>query len=188
MAGHKSHRRCKSPVRERNTSIGRNGNGRRHTRNHFKRYIVVNQHFSFLAAAAEDKGIAALEARHNVAVERFFGQKRIDFVLGQRVIATLLACVNETRVRRGVFQKLFVDQIVIDDHLRHFERLYGLERNKPRIPRSRPDDIDFSGFSFFSFQHINSSSFFPPFSKIRSASLLPNTSASAGSPQTLSRT
>ena len=81
-------------MREGDTGIrgtaGRGGN----SRNHLKRNTLGRQRIDFLSAATEDKGIAALEPHHPLALLGQPHQQMIDVFLRQRVIIALLAGIN----------------------------------------------------------------------------------------------
>jgi len=70
----------------------------------------------------------------------------LDLVLGQGVVAALLARIEKLRLRMGMAQDLRVNQVVVDDDVRLFQAPDALERNQPRVPRTGADDIDLAFF------------------------------------------
>ncbi len=60
-------------MRERNASIAGDAAGSRDTRYHLERHTIFHERFDFLAAAAENERVAALEPQYTLT---FFCQPR----------------------------------------------------------------------------------------------------------------
>ena len=67
VAGDNAEALGQAAVRHGDAGGGGHGDGRRHAGDHFNLDAVPAAEFCFLAAAAQDVGVAALEAHHAVA-------------------------------------------------------------------------------------------------------------------------
>jgi hypothetical protein len=92
-----------------------------------------------LAAAAEDEGIAALEAQHPFALSRQPNEPLGDVGLLLRGFSAALSGVFERGAGRGKAEDTLVHQGVVDDRVRPPQRMEGEEREQPRIARPRAD-------------------------------------------------
>ena len=70
-------------VRERNAGVGRGAAGGGDSGYDFERHAGLRQGLDLLAAAAEDVGVAALEAHHALALARQAHHERVDVLLRQ---------------------------------------------------------------------------------------------------------
>ncbi len=75
------------------------------------------ENLGLLASASEDEGVAALEACHRVSLEGLVDKDLVDLALGKRVVAALLADVDEAGVLPCEPQDVFACQVVIDHHV-----------------------------------------------------------------------
>ena len=73
-------------MRQRNARVSRNRHGRGNAGNNLEGDTRRAQRFGFLAAAPEDKRIAAFESYDLTALARMRNQQLVDLLLGQAVI------------------------------------------------------------------------------------------------------
>ena len=88
-----------------------------------------------LAAAAEDEGIAPLEAQHAKPLPGEPYQAPADVGLVRRRLAAPLAGIFERSTRPGERQDFRRDQGVVDHAIGLAERIRRVEREQPRIAR-----------------------------------------------------
>ena len=146
MARHEGDGRGVVPVGKRDPRIGGNGDGGRHAGNDLERDARLPEDLRLLAAAAEDEGVAALEAGHDVPPPGLLDEAPVDLLLGEGVVAPLLAGVDPTGLLSGMEKNLRADQMVVDDHIRLPDAFRPAEGDQTRIARSGADDIDFAFF------------------------------------------
>ncbi len=79
----------------------------------------------FLAAAAEDEGIAAFQAHDLLAGERLAHQQFVDQLLLHRVAAALLRDRNPLDMRRNQREHAFANEPVVDHEIGAFEQARG---------------------------------------------------------------
>ncbi|MCX6624983.1 MAG: hypothetical protein NTY38_28770, partial [Acidobacteria bacterium] len=79
---------------ERDAGISGDAERRGYARNHFEGDAGGRERFHLLAAAAEDEGIAALEADDGLPLARLFDQHGGDLLLRKCVRGALLAHVD----------------------------------------------------------------------------------------------
>ena len=78
---------------------------------------MLGQYLKLLAAAAENKGVAALEAHHIPAGQSMIHQDLIDLLLGVGVLAAApFAGIDEFSLPGHVPQQLGAGEIVVDHH------------------------------------------------------------------------
>ena len=98
-----------------------------------------------LAAAAEDIGIAALEAHDMPAGLGFSDQDRVDFALLGRGLVGRLADRDADRIAAGISRIAGPDQAVMDDDVGLLQLALRLERQKLRIAGARAHERDAAG-------------------------------------------
>ena len=130
-----------APMRDGDARIGGHGNSRSHARHNRKSEAVFLKQESLLSAAAENKGIAALETRDALALKSQLHEQLADILLPHRVVARALADVDSFRLLRHKVENTAVREIIIDDDVRLEKALQRLESQKPRITRARSDQI-----------------------------------------------
>ena len=86
-------------IGQRDARVGRRADRGRDARHDFERDAGAAQHPQFLAAAAEDERVAALEAHDRAAAARVFDQQGVDPRLRHRRAAAFLADVDARRRR-----------------------------------------------------------------------------------------
>ena len=96
---------------------------------------------SFLAATAENEGIAALQPHHAKAGARQFDQALVDAHLRRALAAGALAHGLQSRLERQG-QDLGRDQRVMQNDVRLRQRLRGLQCQQVRIAWPRADQPD----------------------------------------------
>ena len=126
---------------QRDPRIGGNRDGGGHAGNDFERDALLTQSLRLLASASEDKRVTAFEAGNDIPPPRLFDKKAVDLLLGEGVIAPLLAGVDPARFSSGVTENLRADQMVVDDHIRLTDACRPAQRDQPGIPRPGADDV-----------------------------------------------
>jgi hypothetical protein len=99
----------------------------------------------FLAAAAEDEGIAALEPQDPLALAGERDEPLADVPLNGRGLAPALAGEFELRSLPGKGQHRRIDERVVHDDVRGPERVHGMDREQAGIARAGPDQPDRAG-------------------------------------------
>ena len=79
---------------------------------------MTGQDFQLLAAAAENEGVAALEADDAPVFLGQLDQEIVDFVLGQGVLGGFLAGVDDLGAGLGQVQDAVADEMVINQDIR----------------------------------------------------------------------
>jgi len=125
-------------VGERDPCIGGNGDGGRHAGDDLERDASLPERLRLLAATAEDEGVAALEPGHHRPLPGLLDEAPVDLILGEGVIAPLLAGIDQTSLLPGVAQDLRVDQMVVDDHLRLPDTRNPAQGDQARIAGPAP--------------------------------------------------
>ncbi len=98
----------------------------------------AGQRQRLLAAAAEDEGIAALEAQHALPGARQADESLGNVRLLRRRLAAALPGIVERRARPRQLQNARVDQRIVDDGVGVLQRVQRQQRQQPRIARPRP--------------------------------------------------
>ena len=117
----------------RNPRIGRHGQRRGHSGHLLKGNAVFFQKFQLLAASPEQERVAALQPHNLFALQSLFQQNPVDFLLGHRVIAGLLAYVDFLGSFRNQAQNFRANQPVVDHHLRPAKNLQSFPGEQPRV-------------------------------------------------------
>jgi hypothetical protein len=90
MAGQERHGVVDLAMRDRNAGIGKSADTGSDTRHDAERDAVLDQRQGLFAATAEDKGIAALQPQHALALARQLDQPQGNITLfGRRLAAAL---------------------------------------------------------------------------------------------------
>ncbi len=100
-----------------------------------------HQCLAFLAAAAKNEWVAALEAHDAPAFEALLDQQAVDLVLGHRVAGGLLADVDLLGIG-AVAQELRVGQVVVDDDLGRLEEGNPADGEEAGVAGASADEID----------------------------------------------
>ena len=208
MAGDDGERRRDAAVRDGDAGIGRHRDGRRDARHDLERQAVLLEQQPLLAAAAEDKRVAALEAHDRLALFCLIDEQLVDVRLLHRVVARGLADVDELRIARRPAEDAVIREAVVDDNLGLLQAIHCLEADEAVVPRTRPDQIyhtchnktlllsnDWTIVSAPDLRHaLRSSSSpiscriaMPPIASSLSARAVPSDSASAALPTAASR-
>ena len=141
MARDDGERRREAAVRDGDAGIGRHRDGRRDARHDLERQAVLLEQQPLLAAAAEDKRVAALEAHDRLAFFCLIDEQLVDVRLLHRVVARGLADVDELRIARRPAEDAVIREAVVDDDLGLLQAVHCLEADEAVVPRTRPDQI-----------------------------------------------
>ena len=126
-------------VGEGNASVIRRGHDGRDAGHDFKGNFSRRQRLGFLAAPAENVGIAALEPDDTFAFTRPGDEQCRDFLLRHRHV---FAAGNELDGWRCEPEQLRVDECVIEHHVGAPEQFRAAQRQQPRVARPGPDEIN----------------------------------------------
>ena len=128
-------------VRDRDAGGGRNRDGAGDSGDDADRNPGSDAGSNFLAAAAEDVGVPALEADHVVAGQRAFDHELFDVGLADLVVAGLLAHVHQ--LRRGQGRQLLVrGEPVVEDDVGVAQRRHGGDGQQFGGARAAADQRD----------------------------------------------
>src|SRR5690606_14071461 len=105
----------------------------------------INKCQRLLATATKDKGIPPLEAQHAQSPAGKLHKTRGYIALLRARFAAALAGIFKLCAGLCELEDGFVHQRVIDDDICLLERIEGMEREKARISRPRPDKPDPTG-------------------------------------------
>ena len=129
---------------ERNAGQGRDGERSAQTWNDLDRHAGLDERLDLLATAAEDEGIAALEADDPPPAAGPEDHQAMDRVLADAGPAGTLADEEPARARREG-QSLGRDERVVQHEVRFGEAAGGTQRQQLRVARSRADEGDEAG-------------------------------------------
>ena len=127
---------------ERDAGRGRAAERRRDARHDLDGDAAALQIRQLLAAAAEDEGIAALEAHDAAAGLRLPGDQRVDLVLALAVVALALADIDPLGVAAREIEHARPDQLVVDHHVGALDQPQRAQRQQIGIARPGADDGD----------------------------------------------
>ena len=96
---------------------------------------------SFLAAPAEDEGVAAFQPHDPLAPACVLDDELVDLVLRQRVLGRPLAHVDQLSVRGCMGEQAGVDQPIVEDHLR-LRQAQAPDADQIRVARARSHQED----------------------------------------------
>ncbi len=103
---------------------------------------VRREALRLLAAAAEDEGIAALEADDVAAAAGELDEQSVDLVLRHRMRVRRLAHEDPHRSRRDELENVLRDEAVVDDDLRLGEEPLCLEGHELGVAGTGSDQMD----------------------------------------------
>ena len=130
------------PVRERNARVGRTGNGTGNAGNFLKGNARVHEFLGLFAAASENVGIAALEARNNLALLRLGDEQLVDVALFHGVIAGDFAYIDEFGIGPGQGEELLAGKIVVHHDVRFRKNLSAFAGEQAGIAGACADEIN----------------------------------------------
>ena len=131
------------PVRERNLRRSRRAERRGDSWNHLEFDPRRAQRFHFLARAAEQQRIAALEPRDDFPFARQLHHQRIDLGLRNSFRAATLSDVHHLRGRRKDAQKFLRHEIIVQHDVGRLQHAPRFARQQFRVARSRAHEINF---------------------------------------------
>ena len=129
-------------VRDGDTGAFRRGDGRSDAGHDFVGDAVRQQRFDFLAAAAEQKRVAALEAHDVASVQRFAHDQGFDLALRHGVTAAFLAHVDAARGAGHQRQHAVADEAVEDHDFGAFQNFASAAGEQTGIARTGADEPD----------------------------------------------
>ena len=130
---------------ERDAGIGGAAGSGGDAGHHLEGHAFGHQGFDFLAAAAEDEGVAPLETQHPLALLRQAHQQGIDVLLLEGVLVAFLAGVDELGIATHQIQHFGRDQAIVDHHVGLLHQAQGAEGEQIRIAGARAHQIDLAG-------------------------------------------
>ncbi len=140
MTGQQGEGRVAVAVRDRNARVGGGGNGGGDAGHDDVRHAGGPQGFAFLAAAAEDERIAALEPNDTPAGLGFFNEQRLDLGLRHRVVLGPLARVDPPAVVAAVAEQHRIRQCVVDDRVARGEQFPAADGEETRVAGAGTDE------------------------------------------------
>lgn len=117
---------------------------RRDPRHDLERYTGALERLGFLAAAAEDERVAALEPDHGASGAGEPHQHAVDLRLRHAMMARLLADIDAGRPLGNKAEYFRRDQPIIDHDIGSADDAGRLEGEQLGIARPRPHEKDFS--------------------------------------------
>jgi hypothetical protein len=129
---------------EGNLARGRRGEGGGDARRDLNPDARRAQRSDLFAASAKDKGIAALQTDHPLALLSLFNQQGLDGLLGNGVVISLLTHVNAPGIAPRQVENLGTDQPVVNDHVRFPKQPCGAKGEKLRISWACADQMDYA--------------------------------------------
>ena len=125
-----------------NARVGGSRDARRHSRHDLVGDAGGAQRERLLAAAPEDKRVAALQAHDGPALARAGDHQLLRVALGDRVAAAPLADEDHLGVRARAGERTLGDQPVMQDHVGLRDQLDSAHREQGRVSRTGADEID----------------------------------------------
>ena len=117
----------------RDTGIFGNSNSTGYAGNELKRQACFTQFDGFFAAAAEYKGVAALQTCYNLAFGSQLYQQLVDIGLAHGVVGAGLTNVNHFCILAGEGQNTRICQTVINNSVCSLQAFLSLESQKARV-------------------------------------------------------
>ncbi len=145
VAGDEGDGLCVVAVREWKAGIGGTAGSGGHAGHDLEGNAGRGQSFQFLAAAAEDEGVATLKANDRQAFARQVDQQVIDRFLRQGVFGRFLAGVDAPRIRARQIHDAVADQMIEDQVNQGWichVYLVSISLNKSPILNSRRKNAD----------------------------------------------
>ena len=103
---------------------------------------AAGQRLRFLAAAAEQEGIAALQPDDPAAAARQTDQQGVDLRLRHMMVARDLAGEDPHGSGRDQRQDRLGDKLVVDNHIGRLQDAQRLQRQQLRVTRAGADEVD----------------------------------------------
>ncbi|GEC30402.1 hypothetical protein EFR01_05730 [Sinorhizobium fredii] len=135
-------------VGHRDAGIGKPADARGDARHDTERDAVLDERQGLLAAAAEDKGVAALEAQYPEPGACELDEAERDVALLWRGLAAAFAGKFERDARLGELQAIGIHQRIMNDYIRLPERIGSMQRQEARIAGAGADKPDGTGIEF----------------------------------------
>ena len=123
----------------------RRRDGGRHPGDDLARNPPRHKVLHLLASAPEHERIAALEPHDPVVLQRLAEEQRVYLGLLQRVVAALLADVDEVAAGLRLLEEVFGGKSVVDDRVRLPNRGKSPYRYQPGVARPRPHERNCAG-------------------------------------------
>src|SRR3989442_9961333 len=130
-------------VRERDAGVGRYREGRRHAGNDLERHLRPAERLRLLRAAAEEEGIAVLQAHDGLPGARALHQQRLDGLLA-RPVAVVVRAAECDHLRPGAdeVEQTRADQAVVHDDVGRCEAALAAPGEEARIAGPRSHQVD----------------------------------------------
>jgi hypothetical protein len=127
---------------EGNLAGGRCGEGRGDARGYLNPDTRRAQRSDLFAASTEDKGVAALQADHALALLGLLNEQRLNGFLGHGVVIALLTHVDAPGIAPGQVQDLGTHEAIVNDHVRFPKKPCGAKGEELRVSRAGADEMD----------------------------------------------
>ena len=142
VAGDQDRRRGQAPVGEGNAGVGRRAGGGRHPGDDLEGHPRLGQGQGLLAAAAEDVGIAALQAHHPAPGAGLGHEPLVQRLLAPGAAPAPVPGVDPLALRPGVLQEPAVDEVVVEHDVGLLEEAGALQGQQTRVSGTGADDVD----------------------------------------------
>ena len=128
-------------MRQRNTRISRNGDGRCNPRHHLKIHASLDQLLGLFASPAKDKGVPSLESDNNMPPMGPINHQGIDLILALGMAPALLTNIDQLRLVRGILKEGPVGQVIVNNHLGKGKTIPPLDRQKAGVAWTRSHQV-----------------------------------------------
>src|SRR6478609_4766383 len=147
VAGENRELRVVIAVGHRDAGVGWTGDGRADAGHDLEMHARRREFRRFLAAAAEDHRIAALEPDDVFAGLGFLDDQAVDFILRHRVVLGALADVDFLTTGLGPVEQFRAAERVVNEDVREFDAFLGAKGDEAKIAGAGADEITGSGFA-----------------------------------------
>lgn len=121
---------------------GRRGKGGGDARRDLNPDARRTQRRDLFAASAKNKGIAALQADHALALLSLFNQQSLDGLLGDGMMIPLLTDVDAPGIASRQVENLGTHEAIVNDHVRFPKKPCGAKGEELRISWAGADEMD----------------------------------------------
>lgn len=148
MAGYERQSLIRVPVGDGDAGIGESSDSCGYSRRYADLDSCPNQSERFLAAAAENERVAALQPGDALSLAGKINQPKRNIALRRRRPAASFASKNQFSVASAPFENLRIRESVVDNGIRYAQCVVAVKRHQPGIPGSRADQPYEPGHEF----------------------------------------